>query len=538
MSKIRIETSDWLYNAGIVGLCNILEYADANVVKKNNYIEFDEEELEDFGDKYFGYLIDKYGEHLDYNKKKDFLKTFLYKEPTAEDINKIENYINKLSKKYKDDRFINFWDETKFKGGEYKDFIYDFIEYIESDKDIEKLYLMNDAIGFYNTQSKIISYGGILDKFYNVNLLKNGGYEKTFVDACNYEINAKSKKNNFLKCSVCGNEINTKVHDFTWIHSIGADTSKKTSHYWNFKNDLIMCSVCRLVYSCFPMGFTIISDKGMFVNSNCRVSDLLSINRHVIKGENLDNLENKVYQKVFNIIKSEQLNNIYKEIENIQVIKFHSNKANPTYKFNILSRNKIKLLISSANEFSYIQNKTMVDYLDKTTNRVHHINIFQEAINNLYTNKNMFKLIEILFNKLNNADNIKYLDSNIKTIKSIISINDNFMKGSGKMVGYKQIEECQKHGEKLRKAYLMKKADNKVPGISYKLINALKTKNTARFTDTLLHSYMYLGEGVPKIFVEALKDEDKLQTIGYAFLLGLQGENIKNDENKGEEENE
>lgn len=95
MSKIRIETSDWLYNAGIVGLCNILEYADANVVKKNNYIEFDEEELEDFGDKYFGYLIDKYGEHLDYNKKKDFLKTFLYKEPTAEDINKIENYINK-----------------------------------------------------------------------------------------------------------------------------------------------------------------------------------------------------------------------------------------------------------------------------------------------------------------------------------------------------------------------------------------------------------------------------------------------------------
>ena len=84
----------------------------------------------------------------------------------------------------------------------------------------------------------------------------------------------------------------------------------------------------------------------------------------------------------------------------------------------------------------------------------------------------------------------------------------------------------------------MKKADNKVPGLSYKLINALKTKNTARFTDTLLHSYMYLGEGVPKTFVEALKDEDKLQTIGYAFLLGLQGENIKNDENKGEEENE
>ena len=39
---------------------------------------------------------------------------------------------------------------------------------------------------------------------------------------------------------------------------------------------------------------------------------------------------------------------------------------------------------------------------------------------------------------------------------------------------------------------------------------------------------MYAGKPVPSIFLEGLKDEDVFQTIGYAFLLGLQGEQFTN----------
>ena len=35
----------------------------------------------------------------------------------------------------------------------------------------------------------------------------------------------------------------------------GFDTSRKPSHVWNFINDIAVCPVCKLVYSCVPAGF-------------------------------------------------------------------------------------------------------------------------------------------------------------------------------------------------------------------------------------------------------------------------------------------
>ncbi|PGA50867.1 hypothetical protein COL84_29055, partial [Bacillus pseudomycoides] len=75
--------------------------------------------------------------------------------------------------------------------------------------------------------------------------------------------------------------------------------------------------------------------------------------------------------------------------------------------------------------------------------------------------------------------------------------------------------------------------ENKLSGITYRLLNALKLKNSHRFMDTLVNAYMYKGQQIPMNFVQALHDEMKFQTIGYAFLLGLQGEQQKLE--KGEE---
>jgi CRISPR-associated protein Cst1 len=53
--------------------------------------------------------------------------------------------------------------------------------------------------------------------------------------------------------------------------------------------------------------------------------------------------------------------------------------------------------------------------------------------------------------------------------------------------------------------------------------------------DTVLDSYMYLNKEIPKLFIEGLENKTKFQTMGYSFLLGLQGEEYNNDnKNKGE----
>nr|WP_307906081.1 hypothetical protein [Clostridium botulinum] len=57
MSKIQIELNDWLYNAGVVGLINILRHNEEKVkILNKQCIEIDSDQLQDFEKKYFDFL--------------------------------------------------------------------------------------------------------------------------------------------------------------------------------------------------------------------------------------------------------------------------------------------------------------------------------------------------------------------------------------------------------------------------------------------------------------------------------------------------
>ena len=73
----------------------------------------------------------------------------------------------------------------------------------------------------------------------------------------------------------------------------------------------------------------------------------------------------------------------------------------------------------------------------------------------------------------------------------------------------------------LRKQYKDKGSVDKLTGISYRLLNSLKTNNINSFMDTVLNCYLYTKGSVPKIIVDSLKDEEQFKTIGYAFVAGL-----------------
>ena len=83
-------------------------------------------------------------------------------------------------------------------------------------------------------------------------------------------------------------------------------------------------------------------------------------------------------------------------------------------------------------------------------------------------------------------------------------------------------------GQNFKTAYENRNANVRLNSISYKILNALKTKNTNKFMETLIGAYMYLNMAIPKEFLNIMKDENTFQTIGYAFLIGLRGKNISN----------
>jgi CRISPR-associated protein Cst1 len=110
--------------------------------------------------------------------------------------------------------------------------------------------------------------------------------------------------------------------------------------------------------------------------------------------------------------------------------------------------------------------------------------------------------------------------------KNIIKIKKD--KGGDRME--KQINSARYHGFELQQTYFRKGKDKKVETIIYKSLSALKIKNSSRFADVLLNAYMTVNMPVPYVFVNALKSEDELCALGYAFVLGLKGEGKSNDE--------
>ncbi len=57
--KVKVYLNDWFYNAGIVGFLKIIEENNF-AIRKNNYIEFDTENLRNFHKYYFEYFFEKY----------------------------------------------------------------------------------------------------------------------------------------------------------------------------------------------------------------------------------------------------------------------------------------------------------------------------------------------------------------------------------------------------------------------------------------------------------------------------------------------
>ena len=82
--KIKVYLNDWFYNAGIVGFLRILEENhDEFAIRRNNYIEFDTEDLRNFHKYYFNYFFKKYNVA---EEKEEKNKDMEVKEETKEEV--------------------------------------------------------------------------------------------------------------------------------------------------------------------------------------------------------------------------------------------------------------------------------------------------------------------------------------------------------------------------------------------------------------------------------------------------------------------
>lgn len=562
MAKVRIELSDWMKNAGIVGFVKIINHrlnGSSQIDLKSNYIEFDTEILENFEEVYFEYLIYKYKEFISIEKivsKYDYINLLLSKEVDEKDLAILNSHIKYTKERLKSASYKSAYEiindssynllekekqlkEIKIKKKQsisdvYKDIklqcnlLKEIIEYL-NEENVRKIIAAKNVIydviqGFWSDVS-----------FLNKNNNKKNMYECYINDFINPVINYESSNLEKAKytCFTCDNKIQKLskpfAYDITWITKMGVDGSRKSSHYWNFQSDSNICPICNLIYSCIPAGFSVLNGKGLFINNNKSISKIISANNLILySGKKIDELEQESYFNIIDSMEDKSVNEVNSEIENIQIVKFDKSNNSRPYTFNVLSKNKLEIISKNKKQLSALIGKSVKIAKD------YYINIYSEVILRIYNGKNLFDLIALL-TRLRISGEYK----NSKIIYILISLNNNLMEGKYK-VWYKDIDKFRDYGIKLRQIY-GRNDENKIPGIAYRLQNALKVKNESRFMDTLLNAYTSRKQPIPIDFIEALKDVNKFQTIGYAFLIGLQGglenRNKENNGNNIEEDN-
>ncbi|MCR2045102.1 type I-B CRISPR-associated protein Cas8b1/Cst1 [Anaerosalibacter massiliensis] len=539
--KIRLEMGDWLYNSGLVGLYNILEKNGDTVNFDENYLEFDSEILEKFEEKYFNYFISKYEENLSWYKivsYKNLIDSYEesdFKNFNEDSLDNLNIYISDVLKKYlKSDSYKAAYKliesdtdilllEKKLSRIRLKknEKIKDKISEVKDVFNVIKIIIdyCNSEQGKKYIAGKNVIYTIIRNAWDGVCFLNPRTKEKNmYIDYKNDFINPVEEylsldKTKFrYNCFVCDRNMNNLKNTLSFLNQTGFDVNKKSSHVWEFNNDVAICPICKLVYSCTPAGITYVYNKGLYINDNSSMENAIDIN-YKVKNEILKEHEMKTsltYRALVNSIQEQFSDKVKYELSDIQVIRFEDEK----YKFNLLSRKILRVIYDSRHDLNKL---IKCGFKEGNT----YFNIYDLVIDSLLNNQNLFILIhKLLVYRLSSLKNCHF--STMQIVR-MLNINFRFLEGIGYMENLDKyiIKQSNEFGEDLKKAYRGKKAEDKLNGIAYRLLNSLKVNNKDMFMDTVLNCYLYAQKSVPSIFLEGLKDDLAFKNIGYAFVTGL-----------------
>jgi len=549
---IRIYIGDWMINAGIVGICNILENAGHEVTKEANYIAIDRSYLDNFEEKYFKYFIDTYMRTLSWNKIISYKKTLddfersNFENFTEDSLKILNDYIKNTVKYY-------------LKSNSYKaayELIEENIDILALEKKLttinltkkenledkmpqikENIKVLREIINYLSMEKskkylagKNVIYNIIKNAWNGVSFLNAQTKEKDmYIDYKNYFVNPvideleTNKEKYKYNCFVCDSKMKDLNNDLSFLNGVGFDVNRKTSHVWNFNNDVAVCNLCKLIYSCIPAGISYGAGRGIFINSNVDAENLIKVNENIKESilKNSYDIESLSYKALISAIQKQDNDSFKYELADIQVVRYEDDR----YKFNILSRSSLKIIKNSRDKLDnlikagYIENKRFYS-------------IYELVIERLLDNSNLITLIHrLLLYKLSNPDACRY---SVKNIIDILKINYKYMEEIGYMQDIKSesgkdiVDLAKNYGYYLRLAYKEKGSEEKLSGIAYRLLNCLKTNNASMFMDTILNCYLYTKKTVPMELLGVLKDSDVFKHIGYAFVASLIG-NSEND---------
>lgn len=561
---IRLTMGDWQWNAAVIGFINVIGQENVSFVGADT-VEFSVKVLEEFEDKYFAYFIKTYEKTLSWYKIVSYKdKLYAYEESGFESFDlKALQGLNTYIKDVK--RYI--------KSNSYKaayEFIDSDVDMLSLEKQLATLKEPKSHQQFDGDKKRIIAevklafthlrqiidycdsisgkryigakniiYTVINNAWNGVSFLNAQTKEKdVYVDFKTYFVETatdylKIDKSKYkYNCFVCDAPIKDMSNDLSFLNATGFDVARKSSHVWGFQNDIATCPVCKLIYSCLPAGIIYTYDRGIYVNANIQLRNALNIN-FKIRNDILRTHEGgmrSVYYALVGALHETENQTAKFELADVQVVRYE----NESYRFNILSPKMLEIIVASEQELNSLIKTAFSE------NGVS-VQIYDEVIARIFNSQNLFTLIHrMLHYKLSDSSKCYF---NGAHVNHLLKINQRIYTNLGGMKMEKTREQEQGNtdlvknakaaGYYLRKEYTSKGSDNKLPGICYRLLNALKTSNSDMFMDVTLNCYLYVNCQVPKVMTDVLGQEKSFSTMGYAFVAGMiDGQDINENSTK------
>ncbi len=232
--KIKLYSSNWLYNAGVIGLLSVLE---SNYVDVKNYLK-DDGTVE----------IETSLFQIDNNKKiPDILKFLIEFEVTEEDISYWLNSIDDKQKITNKEKYKEIVDNLGLGYYGYK-YIRAYGKFFASNKPFQNLVQENEWYSF-----KLIKLLNDIPHLENVD-------SNIICSICNKNKVIINENDKFI----------TRFHKLQIAHlkELGSSFKEFPNSFWAFKESLYICSLCAYLLIHYPYAFIPLSDSSkIFINA-------------------------------------------------------------------------------------------------------------------------------------------------------------------------------------------------------------------------------------------------------------------------------
>ncbi len=551
MDTINISLGDFLKNVGISGLNYLLEMSGAqrdydygiSADNQSFWLNRDFAVQADWTDMYFKAFVECYGDNTAYKQVMDKIHIILNAAGKEDwDAGKFKDdlkFINDklLSNSYKSG-FKNI--EDKISNSE----VYERLEKnkLKPDMGSELVVRLSELETFLSQPlcretfcMKSIIYN-IINRFWDgksfllrANAAKDMRemFEKDFSAPLKNYIAADHSKAKDM-CIECGNRIdNSEKVSIAFMTERADDLARKRSAFWDCKVDAFLCPVCAFLYSLVPLGFRLMGNSFMFINTNAAVSVLLRNNskdKDFGEQKEIDEKYSQWIARTINIL----LENDTKRLENVQII-IRGSKDNDRYFFNVISKDVLELLkdttvmgvLNSLAEQPYV--KTNNDYW----------NVHEEAVINILQYRSQYaainKLLKLSLEQSENGNVFKKAEQLYRIELKAVVKRIGYITG-GKLMDIDEAKRIKNKGYELRRALLDAKGTNDdscLRGMVYQLLNALSVNNCQRFMDIIMRVYCSTKLQIPDTLIKLICDAEVFQTYGYAFVLGIQGSHFE-----------